>query len=100
MVNLLPIGKAIWEFSKPAVVIAGQVMVGIATVTLAGKAVDGISAGVRYLRGTKQPVVRKTKKRGNSKKASGNRKVKAKAAVKKTVRKTNAIGEKSTVLNS
>jgi len=103
MVNLLPIGKAIWEFSKPAVVIAGQVMVGIGTAMAIGKAIDGVGNGIRYLRGTKQPVVRKAKKRSNSKKASGNRKAKAKAATKKTVRKSTkstALGEKSTVLNS
>jgi len=95
MVNLLPIGKAIWNFSKPAVAIAGQVMIGLATVTLASKAVDGISARISSLRDTKQAVVRKAKKHSNSKKASGNRK----GTAKKTT-KSKANGEKSTVLNN
>lgn len=102
MINLLPIGKAVWEFSKPAVVIAGQVMVGIGTAMAIGKVIDGVGAGVRYLRGgnTTTTPRKRTKKRSNTKKASGNRKAQAKKTTKKVVRKTTPIGEKSEALNS
>lgn len=101
MINFVPIGKAIWEFSKPAVKVAGQVVIGIGTAMVFSQAIDGVSNGIKRLLGKKQPAA----KTSNSKKASGNRKAKAKVTTdaKKTVRKSTkstTLGEKSTGLSS
>jgi len=62
MINPMPILKSIWEFSKPAVSVAGQVLIGVGTVVAAGKVYDGIASGVSRIRkghGVKKATVRR-----------------------------------------
>jgi len=103
MINLLPIGKAIWDYSRPAIEVAGQVLIGVGTVIAASKVVDGIGDGINYLRGRNAPTPKKrVQKRKNTKSASGNRKTAGKKATKKVVHKPKAgiVGEKTPAVTS
>lgn len=62
MFNITPLLKTAWEFSKPAVTVAGQVLIGVGTVVAAGKVYDGIASGINYVRkghGVKKATVRR-----------------------------------------